>query len=103
MWRDPLDELIADLERIVPPTRAPKCDIPGKFFEMVAQIERESALERQQERRALQEGSEPEAPPSTIATAPAVWPVRPARRRDPSAPWDYAADTPDTDADDSGG
>ena len=101
MWRDPLDELIADLEGIVPPTRAPKCDIPGKFFEMVAQIERESALERHQERRALQEGSEPEAPRSTISIAPAVWPVRPAPRRDPSAPvWDY---TGDTDQDDSSG
>ena len=48
-------------------------------------------------------GTGVEKPPSTISTAPAVWPVRPARRQDPSAPtWDDAADT-DTDPDDRGG
>ena len=101
MWRDPLDELIADLEGIVPPTRAPKCDIPGKFFEMVAQIERESALERAQQHHADTGAGKPS---STISRAPAVWPTRPVRRLDPSAPtWDDAADTSDTDPDDSSG
>jgi len=96
MWRDPLDELIADLEGIVPRTRAPKCDIPGKFFEMAERIERESALEQAQQHPRAEE------PPSAISIAPAVWPTRPVRRLDPSAPvWDAAADTSDSDADDS--
>jgi hypothetical protein len=29
MWRDPLDELIGDLERAVPATVSPACDIPS--------------------------------------------------------------------------
>ena len=29
MWRDPLDELIADLERAVPTAVSPACDIPS--------------------------------------------------------------------------
>ena len=29
MWRDPLDELIADLERAVPAAVSPACDIPS--------------------------------------------------------------------------
>jgi hypothetical protein len=28
IWHDPLDELIADLERAVPTTVAPNCDMP---------------------------------------------------------------------------
>ena len=95
MWRDPLDELIEDLEGIFPPARAPKCDIPGKFFEMAERLDREIALERAQQHPRAEE------PPSTISIAPPVWPTPPARRWDPSAPtWDSSSDI---DSDDSGG
>ena len=98
MWRDPLDEVIADLERIVPPTPAKRTGIPWDFWEEAERIDREFALEQ------AQQHPRTEKPPSTISMAPAVWPVRPARRRDPSVPiWDDAADTPDTDPDDSSG
>ncbi len=103
MYRDPLDELIEELERAVPPARAPKwgTDIPGKFFEEAERIDRESALERQQERRALQEGNEPEAPPSTMATTPVVRLTPPARRPDPSTPTrDYSGQSDSDDTED---
>jgi len=98
MWRDPLDELIADLERIVPATTPRTGFDPVTLCMEADRLDREFALERaQQHPRA-------EAAAPTISIAPAVWPVRPARRRDPSAPvWNDAADTPDTDPDDSGG
>ena len=103
MWRDPLDELIEELERAVPAARAPTrgADIPGKFFEEAERIDRESELERQQERRALQEGTELKAPPSTLASAPAIRLTPPARRLDPSAPtWDYSGQTDSDDTED---
>ena len=97
MWRDPLDELIEELERIVPAKAAKPAFDPADFQAMSDRLDRESARERaQQHPRA-------EVAASAIAIAPAVWPARPVRRRDPSAPWDYAGDTPDTDPDDSSG
>jgi hypothetical protein len=94
MWRDPLDELIEELERIVPAKAAKPAFDPADFQAMSDRLDRESARERaQQHPRA-------EVAASAIATASAVWPVRPARRPDPSAPWDY---TGHTDADDSEG
>ena len=99
MWRDPLDELIADLERIVP-AKAP----PRSRFDPVTLCMEADRLDRQFALEQAQQHPRAEEPGSTISTAPAVWPTKPARRVDPSAPlWDAAADAPDTDPDDSGG
>ena len=100
MYRDPLDELIEDLERIVP-AKAPKPAFDAmEFQEMAARLDAQPTrpLSHYSDR-----GIGADVPASTIATVPAVWPARPVRRRDPSAPWDYTGDTPDTDADDSDG
>jgi hypothetical protein len=94
MWRDPLDELIADLERIVPAT-APRTGFDPLTLCMEAdRLDREFALERAQQHPRV------EAAAPTVSIAP----TKPVRRLDPSAPvWNAAADTPDTDPDDSGG
>ena len=88
MMRDPLDELIEDLEGIVPATPAKRTGIPWDFWEMSDRLDRESALARaQQHPRA-------DVSASTIATVPKVWPAPPTRRLDPSAPtWDDSAQT----------
>ena len=100
MWRDPLDELIEDLERIVPETAPPCQGFDPVAFQMSAELlDRQIEREGLQERRERQEAKDAEGP-SAIATAPAVWLAPPARRRDPSAPiWVAAADS---DADDIG-
>ena len=97
--RDPLDELIEELERLIP-AKAAKPAFDTMEFQRMAAI-----LDAQPARLPPAHGSErsmgADVPASTIATAPSVWPARPARRLDPSAPtWDTAADT---DPDDSGG
>jgi len=97
MWRDPLDELIADLERMIPAKTRTSGFSPTALCMEADRLERKFALEQAQQRPRAEE------PPSTISIAPAVWPTKPVRRLDPSAPWDYAADTPDTDPDDSNG
>jgi len=94
MWRDPLDELIADLERIVPA----KTRTSG--FDPVALCMEADRLERGFARERAQQHPRADVPASTTATVPAVWPAPPTRRLDPSAPWDY---TGDTDPDDSSG
>ena len=95
MWRDPLDELIADLDRMILAT-APKRGFDPVVLCMEAdRLERKFALEQAQQHPRAEVAS------STISIAPAVWPTKPVRRLDPSAPtWDAAADT-DTDPDDS--
>ena len=48
-----------------------------------------------------EEGLGLEAPPSTIATAPAIRLAAPARRLDPSAPtWDYSGQSDSDDTED---
>ena len=97
MYRDPLDELIEELERAVPPGPKPKFKSHvEEFMAMGAIIDAEPDVIEEPE-----EGIEPEEPPPAITTAPAVRLVPPARRLDPSAPtWDSASDA---DSDDSGG
>ena len=96
--RDPLDELIEELERLIP-AKAAKPVFDTMDFQW------QSAILDAQPTPPLSHSSErsmgADVPASTIATAPSVWPARPARRLDPSAPtWDTATDT---DPDDSGG
>ena len=96
MWRDPLDELIDELERIVPEQAPPK---PKGFdpvaFQMEAeQLDQRIERERQQACRGGQEGSGAGTGVSAVIPRPPLdWPVRPARRIDPSAPWDHASQT----------
>ena len=95
MYRDPLDELIEELERAVPPGPKPKFkSIVDEFMAQSEIIDAEPDVIEEPE-----EGSELEAPPSTIATAPVVRLTPPARRLDPSAPTrDYSSQI---DADDT--
>ncbi len=96
MWRDPLDELIEELERAVPPGPKPKFkSIVHEFMAQSEIIDAEPDVIEEPE-----EGSGLEAPPSTTATAPAIGPAPPARRPDPSAPTrDYSRqiDSDDTE------
>ena len=99
MWRDPLDELIEELERIVPAKAAKPAFDPMEFQEMADRLDRMSLDAVQAQSRRDRTGVD--EPASTVATPPAAWPTRPTTRRpDPSAPWDY---TGDSDADDSDG
>jgi len=97
MMRDPLDELIEDLERLIP-AKAPKPAFDPADFQWEAErLDRMSLEDVQALNRKAGTGAD--VPRSTISIAPALWPAKPARRPDPSAPWDY---TGDTDPDDSG-
>lgn len=97
MIRDPLDELIEDLERLIPAPAAKPAFDTMEFQRMAA------ILDAQPTRLPPSHGSErdigAEEPASRIATVPAVWPAKPARRPDPSAPWDYTGDTGPDDSD----
>ncbi len=97
MYRDPLDELIEELERAVPPGPKPKFkSIVDEFMAQSEIIDAEPDVIEEPE-----EGSGLEAPPSTTATAPAIGPAPPARRRDPSAPTrDYSGQSESDDTED---
>ena len=84
MYRDPLDELIEDLERMIPAKAAKPAFDPADFQWEAEILDRQPATTLPVVEGEVQPPRE--EPRSTIATAPAVWPVRPARRRDPSAP-----------------
>ena len=100
--RDPLDELIEELERLIP-TKPPKLAFDPMGFQWQSAI-----LDAQPAplppSHSSERGIGADVPASTVVTAPPVWPIRPVRRPNLSAPtWNDAADTPDTDPDDSGG
>ncbi len=97
MWRDPLDELIEELERAVPPGPKPKFEsIVDQFMAESEIIDAEPDVIEEPE-----EGIGLEAPPSTLATGLAVGPHPPARRLDPSAPtWDYSGQSDSDDTED---
>ncbi len=90
-----LVELIEQLEEVVPAPAAKRGFDPADFQRESEIIDAEPDVIEEPE-----EGSEPEAPPSTIATAPVVRLTPPARRRDPSAPWDYSGQTDSDDTED---
>ncbi len=96
MWRDPLDELIEELERAVPPGPKPKFkSIVDEFMAQSEIIDAEPDVIEEPE-----EEIGPEAPPSTIAPVAAIGPAPPARRFDPSAPWDYSGQSDSDDTED---
>ena len=101
MWRDPLDELIEELERAVPPGPKPKFkSIVHEFMAQSEIIDAEPDV-IDGDPDYPERGLGLEAPPSTIATAPVVRLAPPARRFDPSAPTrDYSGQSDSDDTED---